>query len=109
MVLPLVSCKETTVEEGSTKVGVLPTKPADPFYPGAFVCEAFQKEDPVTDVFQGLVGQVFYLTQEQRNEIWRFQGVGDYLDEAVAIDQVSLYFNNIYIPTSWALGSCTCS
>lgn len=93
--LSLASCKSGTVNEGDTNVGVVPTTPEDPFYPGAFVCEAFEEGNPVTDINQGLVGEIFYLTEEMP----RCTTVTDCIDLGVAITGVSLYFNTINVPT----------
>lgn len=96
LMLVLPGCLYEDVKEGDTHVGIIPTDPEDPFYPGAFVCEAFEEEYPITDVFQGLVGELFYLEEED----WKkYTAVKDYFEFGTPVDQVSLYFNTINVPT----------
>ncbi len=99
-----LGCEENTVEDGGSTVDVIPSDPDDPFFPGAFVCDAFSGADDITDVSQGIVGSLFYL----EDGVTPYGNVHDYINLGTEVTDVSLFFNQINIPTRpWDRGFVT--
>ncbi|MCC7404089.1 MAG: hypothetical protein IT288_06780 [Bdellovibrionales bacterium] len=104
LVAGLTACREGDSVDagGGTDVDVVaPYMPPDP---STYVCNPFDGSEELGDRTQGLVGKLYYTLPGDPN----YTRAVDYINYARPVEEVSLFFNQLNIPTRpWDRGFVT--
>ncbi|MCB0386251.1 MAG: hypothetical protein KDD43_12735, partial [Bdellovibrionales bacterium] len=104
LMVALSACKEGDSVDagGGTNVDVVaPYMPPDP---STYVCNPFDGSEQLGDRTQGILGKLFYTLPGETT----YNRAVDYIQYAHPIDEVSLFFNQLSIPTRpWDRGFVT--
>ncbi|MCB0365309.1 MAG: hypothetical protein H6624_07515 [Bdellovibrionaceae bacterium] len=104
LMVALSACKEGDSVDagGGTDVDIVP--PYMPPDPSTYVCNPFDGSEQLGDRTQGILGKLFYTLPGETN----YTRAVDYITYAHPVDEVSLFFNQLSIPTRpWDRGFVT--